>query len=752
MAKPKKEKQGGKQRGKPAADVDLSTLRATLFGESPVSQERPARRRRLSPREQAEQLMDQALDEPMFAEELLRKAVEIDPGCAEAWSMLADAVQTPAESLHCSDMAIAAARRELGEDTFEHSAGHFWLDHDTRPYMTLLLDKAHHLLGLGRTADARAILEEMLRLNPNDNQGARELLAKCLLDLRDHAALDSLLAAYPTDLLLGICFSRALLAFRRGGEHPHANELLGAALRRNQHVAPFLLGIKPVPQRFPDRVLMGGEDEASIYAATFMLCWKESPGALSWLRGHADLPKAPPTKRSRRRSAESLRQLAALPQSEACWQVDVRSLDSNGAKRSASGWTWMVLDARGLPLSMDPLERFPGAREIWQRLESLMRSPQQGEPERPKRVQFCDERLLVRSESKLRKLDIDVELLDAFPLLDELFARYRQLPVDRPADAGTLQTEQLQQLPQHNEVWQADVRRAPLWVGGKHGPARPWIVLVTDRTQDLVLRHEILEDEPSGQQLAEQLRRAMAQPAAGPSRRPATVETSSAAAELRELVTALDIRLAVRDDLDHLDGALDSLAAHVNVRGDLPAMVGVDGMPIELVADFFAAAADYFRQQPWRKVPGDTIIEIECRERGGGPQYGVVMGQMGQTLGLATYDNLQELQSLMHRGQSDEEEVRTQSGLTMMFSEAFEIAVPDLMAAERYGWQVAGPEAYPLVVRLERGTFRPPQPAELEFLTACLRSLPEYLVHGRREWMRVPGSRRSLTLRYGRVQ
>ena len=68
------------------------------------------------------------------------------------------------------------------------------------------------------------------------------------------------------------------------------------------------------------------------------------------------------------------------------------------------------------------------------------------------------------------------------------------------------------------------------------------------------------------------------------------------------------------------------------------------------------------------------------------------------------------------------------SALSLMFSEAFEIPVRDLDAAERHGWPVAGPEAYPLVIRINPGlAMRPPLVWELELLEGCLRAIPEFL-------------------------
>ncbi len=46
--------------------------------------------------------------------------------------------------------------------------------------------------------------------------------------------------------------------------------------------------------------------------------------------------------------------------------------------------------------------------------------------------------------------------------------------------------------------------------------------------------------------------------------------------------------------------------------------------------------------------------------------------------------------------------------LTLLFGDETEISVFDLEAVRKHGWDVAGPEAYPLIFRKERGmTMRP---------------------------------------------
>ena len=75
---------------------------------------------------------------------------------------------------------------------------------------------------------------------------------------------------------------------------------------------------------------------------------------------------------------------------------------------------------------------------------------------------------------------------------------------------------------------------------------------------------------------------------------------------------------------------------------------------------------------------------------------------------------------------------RQTTGLSVMFGEAFEVPIADLDAAQRYGWEVAGDEAYPNPIHVNPGrSMRPPLAWELELLEACLRAVPRFLQSGR---------------------
>lgn len=82
-------------------------------------------------------------------------------------------------------------------------------------------------------------------------------------------------------------YTRALLAFRRGGDTEEARSRLREAVRTNRHVPAYLLGRKPLPRRLPEYVGFGDENEAVAYVSQNAGVWMRTPGALVWLAAAA---------------------------------------------------------------------------------------------------------------------------------------------------------------------------------------------------------------------------------------------------------------------------------------------------------------------------------------------------------------------------------------------------------------------------------------------------------------------------------
>jgi hypothetical protein len=147
-------------------------------------------------------------------------------------------------------------------------------------------------------------------------------------------------------------------------------------------------------------------------------------------------------------------------------------------------------------------------------------------------------------------------------------------------------------------------------------------------------------------------------------------------------------------------------------------------------ASFYDAAAGYFRRAPWRKLPHNATIQVDCpqlREFGSGQWYAVVLGQAGQTLGVALYNDLGAVEAVCG-GCSPENGTGDATSLSLLFGESFEVPISDLVAAEQHRWPLAGPEAHPLVLCTSGGTdVRPLEPWELQLLEACVRTIPDFV-------------------------
>jgi len=170
------------------------------------------------------------------------------------------------------------------------------------------------------------------------------------------------------------------------------------------------------------------------------------------------------------------------------------------------------------------------------------------------------------------------------------------------------------------------------------------------------------------------------------------------------------------------------------------------------VAGLYGAAAGFYQRAPWRKLGYETAIKVECDKFESSPWYAVVMGQSGLTFGVSLYENLNILRKMWSGRITEEVNARETVTLTLLFGDETEISVLDLEAVRKHGWDVAGPEAYPLIIRKERGmTMRPPLAWELELMEGCLRAIPAFIARHRpddlsKHKMTVPVASGTLTL------
>ncbi len=217
---------------------------------------------------------------------LARKALEVSPDCADAYVLLAEEVARDIrDALKFYELGVKAGERALeGYLDDPDMVGHFWSVIETRPYMRARAGLAGCLAETGQTQEAIEHYWDMLRLNPNDNQGVRDVLLNLLIQTGDYDGAEKLMAMYKDDYSVHHYYNRALLAFKRQGDSEEARDLLLAAIDRNEHVPDMLLG-KTRPPRMQGMYMSPGDPvEAAEYVSYGRFFWLKDRPAMDWLQ------------------------------------------------------------------------------------------------------------------------------------------------------------------------------------------------------------------------------------------------------------------------------------------------------------------------------------------------------------------------------------------------------------------------------------------------------------------------------------
>ncbi len=214
---------------------------------------------------------------------IAKSALIVSPDCADAYNLLGKLSHDSKAAIALYEEGVAASERVLGPAPFKEAVGHFWGVHETRPYMRARAGLAKRLNEVGRGGESISHYQELLVLNPGDNQGLRYLLGVCLAETQRHQELRALLATYDEDTACFL-FLAALVEFQESGDCKRSNNSLSKATASNPYLVAYLIGEKKLPEVMPDYMGIGDELEAISVAWHSSEVWQKTPGAIAWLR------------------------------------------------------------------------------------------------------------------------------------------------------------------------------------------------------------------------------------------------------------------------------------------------------------------------------------------------------------------------------------------------------------------------------------------------------------------------------------
>ncbi|MGG3563730.1 SEC-C metal-binding domain-containing protein [Neobacillus rhizosphaerae] len=259
--------------------------RSTVPSDKPVKKTKgPARKVSKRDEERARNLIYDALQsEGKNRYKLAENALALNPNCVDAYVILAEKTKSLEDAILMYEKGIQAGERELGKAFFKENKGFFWGLIETRPFMRAKQHYAEALSLLGKINEAIDQYEELLELNPMDNQGVRYSLFVAYVDAGEYKKASNLLQQYDEATAHG-AYNKLLLELSEKGFTKKAQLLVKAAKKENKYVIPYLVGKKRLPAYPPDYYGFGDENEAIVYADMHLHLWKKIDGLAEWLK------------------------------------------------------------------------------------------------------------------------------------------------------------------------------------------------------------------------------------------------------------------------------------------------------------------------------------------------------------------------------------------------------------------------------------------------------------------------------------
>ena len=176
--------------------------------------------------------------------------------------------------------------------TLKFFPDHFSMAHDqlawgfmeNQPFLRLYHSYGWMLMNRGEMEEALQVFENMLNLNPHDNQGARAFLVSCYFALNQPEGVLSLCKEYPDDALEALVYGRGLAQFQLG-RFKQAARAMDLAVKYFPLVAAEIVKKKHRKAKVDDQyVALGSQEQAVLYWQQQGRYWAETPGAIEFLK------------------------------------------------------------------------------------------------------------------------------------------------------------------------------------------------------------------------------------------------------------------------------------------------------------------------------------------------------------------------------------------------------------------------------------------------------------------------------------
>ena len=235
------------------------------------------------------EISESIANSPTRAERRLKSIIHRHPYAFDAYDQLAFIYdygqRQPELVLNVLEAGLARAR-ELFPEEFVLGEGRVpWSILENRPFLRMYERMGLELSKLGKVDMARDVFKALIGMNPEDNQGVRELLCSCYFRLAEYSSVLELCRMYDGDTMAAISFGRILALLKLGRRRNAKSALRTAAMWRPNIAQEIMASRHRKPHDLSSPYELGSKREAELFWNDFGDYWDEA--AVSFVREEA---------------------------------------------------------------------------------------------------------------------------------------------------------------------------------------------------------------------------------------------------------------------------------------------------------------------------------------------------------------------------------------------------------------------------------------------------------------------------------
>jgi tetratricopeptide (TPR) repeat protein len=286
-------------------------------------------------------------------------------------------------------------------------------------------------------------------------------------------------------------------------------------------------------------------------------------------------------------------------------------------------------------------------------------------------------------------------------------------------------------LPRRPETWHLTVRKLSHWVELDGGEiAQPYLSLVVNLKDDFLLDSQLHYEFPTADETRGLLWHAMLKPARElrlPPHRPTEIicDQENLVAELSPILAGIDVKISYETQIEELEDLINELEDEFGGESEFPGLLSVRENTPELIGDFYQAAAQAFREEPWIYLSSEQPVKYEIQATGKSG-FVQILGNSGIEFGLLVYETWEDVErSYLSLGEAHP--ALPEKGLTALSYVTKELmSAEDLEAIHQYHWPIEAENAYPVPMIMFEEQVERPDPLMLLTFTTLSRALPEF--------------------------